>query len=385
MCSVGDDESVDDVMINEAGEDQFSEPIRSGACHKCGQNGELYKLVFREAECKSCFLNYVNHKFRATVGSSKAVPRDAEVLVVYDGSAESVVLLDMLKTAKSGSNFKKLHCHFKVIIVDDYELRNKALNALDYETYLQEMKDTMLSDSKTECYITNLRSDPHQMPYNIKDIDHYLARKLDDENMFSIMYSNIRTSTNRKEFIKIYLKKLLASMAQHLKCNYVFIPTININIAADFLSSIALGRGSSVGLDVGFVDDRLENGIRIMRPIKDLSVPEVNLYLRACNLKSCKQYNESSPGTADSIQGITESFIKNLQKNFTSTVSTIIRTGNKIAYNNFSNIHDKTDVVNQDENTISCEICCSCFQGNLKQFRLLSFPDLCLKEVQNLV
>ncbi|XP_069962817.1 cytoplasmic tRNA 2-thiolation protein 2 [Bactrocera oleae] len=349
MCSIEEDDVLDDGMSSlMTPQEQISHSSQKGICHKCGQDGELYKLNFREAECRCCFLLFVNHKFRSTVGSSKALPRNAEILLVFDGSSESIVLLDMLQKAQSESNFKRLHCDFKVLFIDDYEVYKSICDINDYKCYIQQVKDFLLSYHNIKCYVTNLSSDINQEPFDINDMDIYLNRIMEIEIVFANDINNIQTSTSRNEFIKLRRKNLVASMATFLRCKYAFIPTINISIATDLLSAIVLGQGNNVAYDVAFKDDRLVNGIKIMRPIKDLSETEVLLYMRARNIKFFDRRDHVTYASS-SLQRITESFIRNLQKNYTSTVSTIIRTGNKITSNNH--------IFKEDDSEYKCCIC----------------------------
>ncbi|XP_011194790.1 cytoplasmic tRNA 2-thiolation protein 2 [Zeugodacus cucurbitae] len=363
MCTIGDDDVLDDSMNSHmTKQEHISISSQKGICRKCGQDGELYKLHFREAECKDCFLLYVNHKFRATVGSSKALPRNANILLVFDGSAEAIVLLDMLQKAQSESNFKRLHCDFKVLFIDDYEFCNNACHINDYNLYIQQVKDFLLSYDGIKSYVINSKSDINQVPFDIKKINIYLNRETEKEAQFAKDINRIRTASSRNEFLKIYRRNLVASMAKHLSCVYAFIPTINIGIATDLLSAIALGQGNNVAHDVAFKDDRLLNGIRIMRPLKDLSELEVLLYMRALNIKCLKNFdNLKSTSSSNSLQGITESFIRNLQENYTSTVSTIIRTGSKITANNFKSAGDESE-----------KICCICNSSITNDSKTLS-------------
>lgn len=351
MCSIDDDDFLDDGWISHmTPQEQISKTLSKGICHNCGQDGELYKLHFLEAKCRNCFLLFVNHKFRATVGSSKALPRNADILLVFDGSAEAIALLDMLQKAQSESNFKKLHCDFKVLFIDDYKFSDSNFDINGYKCYIQQVKDFLLSYGSIKSYVSNLRSDINQVPFDFKDIDIYLNREMEVETIFAKNFNNIRTSTSRNEFIKIYRRNLIGSKAKFLSCQFVFIPTINIRIATDVLSGIALGQGNNVAYDVAFKDDRLINGIKIMRPIKDLNETEVLLYIRARNIQFLGRRDHFLFGSSCSLQGITESFIRNLQANYVSTVSTIIRTGNKITTNNNYNSEE-------DEPERKCCIC----------------------------
>lgn len=59
-----------------------------------------------------------------------------------------------------------------------------------------------------------------------------------------------------------------------LKCQYVFLPEISIELASRLLTNMSLRKGSSVAVDVSFCDDRSES----IRPIKDLGEIEVTNY-----------------------------------------------------------------------------------------------------------
>ncbi|XP_053957576.1 cytoplasmic tRNA 2-thiolation protein 2 [Anastrepha ludens] len=386
MCSLNDENFGDDGdadYMTPQTEKVLSEP--KGICHKCGQDGEIYKLHFREAECKICFIQYVNHKFRATVGSSKLLPRNAVILLVFDGSAEAIVLLDMLQKAQIETNFKRLCCEFKILFIDDYELTNKNLNAIDYSSYIKTVQEFLFKQEGVKSYVINLRCGKDQEPFDIDNIDSYLARETDKEKIFASNFYRIQTTTSRKEFLRMHRNKLIASVSQYLNCRYVFIPSININVAADLLSSIVLGHGNNAALDVAFLDDRLGNGIKLMRPLKDLSQSEVILYVRARNLKTLKTSPDLLSGCGNSLQDITELFIQDLQKNYKSTVSTIFRTGSKIAPNNYPNPEGKECIIQNSENQSTryglCTICNSLFLAESKTLLAVEYSRYVSKEV----
>ena len=45
-----------------------------------------------------------------------------------------------------------------------------------------------------------------------------------------------------------------------------------------FLTGLATGRGGHLTSDAGFLDSDSENGIEILRPLKDFSLEEILLY-----------------------------------------------------------------------------------------------------------
>lgn len=93
-----------------------------------------------------------------------------------------------------------------------------------------------------------------------------------------------------------------------------------------------MGRGGSVCDDVQFCDNRTE-GIKLIRPVRDFTQAEVKNYLNFMDLKSLdvKVYG-SENGSSASIQNLTSAFVDGLQKNFSSTISTVFKTGEKIKH-----------------------------------------------------
>ncbi|XP_036341203.1 cytoplasmic tRNA 2-thiolation protein 2-like [Rhagoletis pomonella] len=282
----------------------------------------MYKLFYKEPKCKGC-LQYVNHKFRAAVGSSKALPRNANILLVFDGSAQAVVLLDILQKAHTETSFKRLHCDFKILFIDDCALTPRHIRASNSISYVQKVQELFLSYKGPEAYIINLSCEEHQKPFDIINLGSYLSRGTDREIVFTNTLLNIRSSTSRSEVIKVHRNKLIASVAQGLNCKYVFIPSINVNIAADLLAAIVLGRDNDAALDVAFLDDRMGNGVKFMRPIKDLSEWEVMLYMHGKGLKPIKTpFNSQS-----TVSQVCKAF---------GTIDT--KSTKKLRFNGFNNI-----------------------------------------------
>ncbi|KAH8255591.1 hypothetical protein KR038_006843 [Drosophila bunnanda] len=326
MCSIGEDDFGDEggahAMV--AGSLPAGVVLNTGNCAKCGtSSSELYKLSFRTPECRACFLNYVRHKFRAALGAAKVLPRDAEVLLVLDGSAQSLVLLDMLHFAQTQNTFKRLHCNARVVYV--YQTLQEG-DPVDVES-LQALSQQY---EPFQFHVIELGAPPS----SLCTIDKYFPTASKEINRLGSKLEKLRSLTARQDYLLQEHKSLIASVAQQLHCSHVFESSISVDLATQLLTMMALGRGGSAALDVDLLDYRMAGGVKLLRPLKDLNEQEVKFYVHAQRLKpllkSRHRYGEERGETA-SLQNLTAAFVTNLQQNYASTVSTVFRTGDKIA------------------------------------------------------
>ncbi|XP_017069821.2 cytoplasmic tRNA 2-thiolation protein 2 [Drosophila eugracilis] len=327
MCSIGEDDFGDDGATHGMVAESLPSGIvlSPGDCNKCGvTSSELYKLNFRTAECRDCFLAYARHKFRAALGAAKILPRNAEVLLVLDGSAESLVLLDMLHFAQTQNTFKRLHCNARVVYVEDQPVQGR--DPVDVDT----LKTLSTQYTPFEFHVIELGA----FPDSLRQIHYYSPNN--ESNELAQKIKKLRSLTARQDYLQQQRKNLIASVAQKLSCSHVFEPSISVDLATQLLAAIALGRGGSAALDVALLDDRLTGDVKLLRPLKDLNEQEIQFYIHAQRLKpllqSGSRYGQDN-GPSASLQNLTFAFVANLQQNYASTVSTVFRTGDKIAAN----------------------------------------------------
>lgn len=323
MCSIGegdygDEGAVHSMPITDPEGDSLD---TSQTCKKCNIEKVVLRLDFREPQCRSCFLAFVHHKFRASLGASKVLPRDANVLVAVDGSAKSIVLLDMCRFACQLDRFRKLRFNPKILFVDEQPLVTKEttgkvlqiLRTYSFETYYVSL---------------GVSGDPVPLTDDHLNVDAY------DEGRekFMTTFNTLNSLTSKQDFLQQLKKRIWRSAARSLSCGVVFLPETNSDLAKTLLTNISLGRGASAAHDVSFADDRVED-VKLVRPIRDLSEKEVGHYLRLNDLEymtTLGLYGDNYAAGA-SIQNLTSEFVKNLQKNYSSTIATVFRTGDKMA------------------------------------------------------
>lgn len=289
-------------------------------CKKCNNEKVVLKLAFKEPQCRSCFLLYVHHKFRASIGSTKVLPRDANVLLIADGSAKSFVLLDMCRFALQQDRFRKLRFNPKILFIDERPLVDKTVSdriieiikSYDFQSFYLAIGDS-------------------NKPIPINDQLNPMAYEK-HRVQFMESFNAITSLTSKQDFLLQLRKRIWRTVAKQLDCGLVFVAEINSDLAKNLLTDISLGRGASAAHDVAFVDDRVEE-VKLVRPIRDLNEKEVEHYIHLNNLDYIQTghlFGEDY-AVAASIQNLTADFVRNLQENYSSTVSTVFRTGDKMA------------------------------------------------------
>lgn len=339
MCSIGEDDFGDEgglhAMVAEAAPSLTIDPAT--VCKKCNLKSAIVKLDFKEAQCEECFLAYLRHKFRANLGSTKIVARGAKVMVVYDGKAASTVLLDMIRYARTQDKFKRLHIEPFILYID-----NNCLFHMDLESRIKNFKE--IKDLLKQFSIKSFYASFGKIQvFDIEEIQ-MNADLLSSEETFLNSVTSIKNLTSQQDYVHCTTSNVIRQCAEQINCEYAFTTEIGSDLAVKLLTNIALGRGSSVSQDVSFCDTRTE--VKIIRPIRDFNGIEIETYIKLTKVK-CVSKGEIFGGEIDmfaSIQNLTKGFVEELQENFLSTVSTVFRTGSKIAASTGHNLKNNDSI-----------------------------------------
>uniref|UniRef100_A0A2M4BN88 Cytoplasmic tRNA 2-thiolation protein 2 n=1 Tax=Anopheles marajoara TaxID=58244 RepID=A0A2M4BN88_9DIPT len=325
MCSIVEDDFGDDGGVHAMKEDTPQpQLVENELCRKCNVEVAVLKLDHKEPQCRMCFLNYVRHKFRAALGSSKIVRRGSRVLIILTGIPENVALLDMVRFGLEQDAFKQLRIEPVLLFVDD-DFLSKAPS--ERQENLASLQDILRQFSFPTHYTVSGSTKVVELPFEGAFTPPETFAQ--DEARLKETISGTRSSTSKQDLLEQVRKQTYQAVARTLNCNYVFLSDIGIDLAKTLLSHVALGRGCSIAQDVAFCDDRY-GSVKLIRPIRDLNPAEITQYLKLAE----KQHNTLARGDhfADrpSLQNLTAKFIDNLQESFPSTVSTIYRTGDKL-------------------------------------------------------
>lgn len=339
MCSIGEEDFGDDGAAHLMPPDpkiQSSEFISNEICKKCKERSVVVKLNLKDAQCEQCFLQYIRHKFRATMGATRIIDRGAKVLLVFEHTKESYVMFDMVRYALTQEQFKRLTIEPIAVFVDNSCLNQNVLFD-KRKIFLQQTFKVMKAFKFNAYYYTSIAS---ASAIDIENAIDYVSSAVnsDIENKFIEKMNAIDKHSAKEDFLSISRSNVIREVGSKVGCKYVFVSTISHDIAANLLINVALGRGNSVANNISFCDDRTDCDSKILRPMRTITALEIDTYLRLNeNLNKLINANDNivnnscSSLSVPSIQNLTKQFIESLQENFDSTVSTIFRTGDKIS------------------------------------------------------
>lgn len=341
MCSIGEDDFGDEGAAHTMIADPklpSSAIISDEICKKCNERKVAVKLNSKDAQCESCFIQYVRHKLRAAMGSTRIIERDAKVLLVFDGTVESCVMFDIVRHGVSQGQFKRLTIQPLAIYVDNTCISGKSID--ERQKQLNKTFE-ILRYFGFETYYASITG---KLPIMKLDDFQLNNEQLNEEQKFLAKLTAITNQTAKEDFININNLNIYRNVAAQINCKYVFVPSITHQIATDLLVSVALGRAKSVANDISFCDNRSNCTAKIIRPMRNVNSLEIETYiLLDKNLnritQTSKQFNSICTKSVTTIQSLTKQFIDNLQENFASTVSTVFRTGEKISVAATSTTH----------------------------------------------
>lgn len=335
MCSIGEEDFGDaggaHTMMTES---QFSASaiVSDEICKKCNASKVAVKLNLKDAQCESCFYQYVRHKMRASMGSTKIIERGAKVLLVFDTTIEACVMFDMIRYAMSMEQYKRLTIQPCAIYVDNTCVSGRTIE--QRQQILSQIQQILQAFGFDTYYASIVPG----VPLRKFDNTNFDDEQLLNEQNFVQKFNAIDNQTAKEDYQTIVNLNTYREAAAHIQCTYVFLPTISHQVATNLLVNVALGRGKSVANYISFCDNRTNCDAKIIRPMRNITLLEVETYVRFN-----KMLNQLIPkiddintllidtNPAQSIQSLTNKFIDNLQDNFASTVSTVFRTGDKIS------------------------------------------------------
>lgn len=332
MCSIGEEDFGDDggvhAMIPQTPNLYIiDKTLEEQVCKRCNEGKCVLKLSHKkDPECQNCFMKYVRHKFKAALGSTKIVKRDATVMLVADNGPESVVMLDMIKNCLEQNVHQRLHVKIVgVLVIDERFLKNGETKGSD-EDFLKDIKNRY-EYLRMPLFYTSVASCSD--PVSLID-DNLRLVKTKNESLKSKL-SSLQSLTCQQEYLHRLRVTAMSTAANQLQAEFVFTPEISLDLAKLLLTNISLGRGASVALDVTFSDTRYEF-FKIIRPMRDLTIEEVHHYLILNNLSASKKSQKfgTDKAPSSSIQNLTASFVDGLQQQFCGTVSTVFKTGERL-------------------------------------------------------
>ena len=353
MCSVAD--------VEQVGEEKPPKPARSkgkvskdkgsGDCMKCSDGTAVVLIRNGDPLCNACFLEYVVHKFRATIGKARVIHQGERVLLAVSGGASSCAMLDLVIRGLSKETTRKLRFQPGVIHIDEGQLLGRTA----------EQRESVKEQIKTVAGKAGY-------PFHVVMLEDLFVENLEISNETSSertqlveLFSKVHTLTAKEDLVKHLYRWQLQKAAKEHGYDRIMVGDCSTSLSIRILSDIAQGRGSQLPLNIGFQDNRVE--VSILRPMREFTKKEIEFYnhFNGVSSSSLPSFSTMESPYA-SVDRLTQEFIFGLQAVFPSTVSTVLRTGDKLS----SHINDSQYA--------SCSICLAPLETDLNLSSELSKP-----------
>eukprot|EP00057_Strongylocentrotus_purpuratus_P014350 XP_011668824.1 PREDICTED: cytoplasmic tRNA 2-thiolation protein 2 [Strongylocentrotus purpuratus] len=316
MCQVQGD---DTLMIEEV-----KILKRSSTCMKCDEAAVVIARV-KDAFCRNCFLAYVTHRFKATIGKSRLIRDKEKVLIAFSGGQNSSAVARLIHEGRSENQHKRFRFVPSLIYIDDgiitqqtpeerranRETITKLMNAYNLQSCVVPIEE-----------VFSLRLPSESNP-GVKDEDD-VAMAMEHFNHLSIqdqasqrlkeILDSVKSLTAKEDLVKTLRHRLLADIAKRTGHTKVMLGDNGTNLASWVLSGMAQGRGVTVPLEVGFADNR-EGDSTFVRPLREFPSREVSLYNHLMGVESvCIPTLTTKASQYASINKLTDDFIHGLQR-----------------------------------------------------------------------
>ncbi|XP_046375267.2 cytoplasmic tRNA 2-thiolation protein 2-A-like [Haliotis rufescens] len=334
MCSVQDEDG--DIAVPR------SAISADRVCMKCKDTKAVVVTRVNDALCRDCFIVYVVHKFRATIGKSHLIRDGEEILLAFSGGPCSSALLHLVQEGLSQRAHKRLRFKPSLVHIDEMgvldlpsEEREKTnaaildvLRGTGYPCYISSLEQALdLPDGSGEQKVGHCRP-PCWNIDNGEGLENYNRAKHDKR--LADVFKSIKSTTAKENYVRNLRNQLLTAIARRHSYSKVMLANTSTRLAIRILSDIGQGRGGQVSVDTCFADER-HGDIMFVRPIREVTSKEVAMYNSLYRVEPVfvpTLTTQASRGA--SIDHLTECFVTGLQAEFPSTVSNITRTAGKL-------------------------------------------------------
>lgn len=333
MCSVQQQEDLENVPSQLEGKKPKEQFRGRRTCMKCSSSDPVVVVRMNDLLCKTCFLAYFTHKFRATIGKARAIRAGERVLLAFSGGPSSSAMLHLVCEGLSSGAQKKLRFEPGIAFVDEGEILKSTKE--ERSKYVEQIRD-IATKAEFPFHQLNLE-DIFALEKSTQQDDAICCKKLEKleagksaeklKNLFDATLS----MTAKEDLLRTLRSQLLLASARKGGYSKVMLADCATRIAVRLLSDISQGRGGDLPYETGFSDGR-HGDVEFIRPMREFMTKEIALYNF---FNSVDTVTISTLGTMShsyaSIDRLTEEFVSGLQADFPFTVSTIFRTGDKLS------------------------------------------------------
>ena len=366
MCSV-QEEDIENVNHDKISHSKLAK-LKGQTCMKCGE--QLAAVVVRGNDplCRTCFLTCFVHKFRATIGKARVIRQGERVLVAFSGGMCSRAMLHMVCDGLSERATRKLRFLPGVVFVDEGAVlgqsQEERVNNISFVRAIVEktgfpfhvakledvFKDTdESSPANQRVQLTGgVATERHDGHHSCESSDPS-SRDTSNSNLLAQdklqeLFKGVTSMTAKEDWLVTLRNEVLCRVAKEKGFSKVMLGNCATRLSIRLLSNISQGRGAALPFDIGFADTRYVS-VMFVRPMREFMAKEIALYnhFNHNEMVDIKTLTTMSHPYS-SIDRLTERFVTGLQEEYSFTVSTIFRTGEKLS--------SKENLKNDDQCTL---------------------------------
>lgn len=259
----------------------------------------------REPLCKDCLCESVQSKFRTAFKTKGAIQPNDKVLLEADGSVESQSALNLL------------------LLFHNPDRTRLSRGKTQFSLEILYLSNPASEDTpKIDGVVQELLSRHGGSSGDVK-----LIRKSLDEIKVD-QFEGSLDSTAIQDLEKFHRRNAVLEYAQNANCNVLVDCQTATSIAQTVISQSCKGNGLSISSGASLFDDRFQQkyGVRIVRPLREITTSELTLYCRFSQIETYTPPLKESK-TLDSL---VEQFVHTLHDTFPSGVSSILSMASKL-------------------------------------------------------
>ena len=339
MCSVNEIEQIGDSSKSKKSSKRRDKGNSKnfsgeGSCMKCPEKAVVL-VRNNDPFCRTCFLDYIMHKFRATIGKARVIHQGQKVLLAVSGGSAPMAMLDLVIKGLGKAAVKKHRFQPGVVHIDDEGLCGQSVNERhSVKHHIEELArvsgfpyhsvslaDLFIHQDNKTCLDTGLQE---------LDISNEQENISKGVKRLQELFENVSTVTAKEDLLTHLYRNLLQKIAKDHGYDYIMVGDCGSSIAVRILADVAQGRGSQLPFNVSFKDGRSE--VLVLRPMREFTKKEIQFYNCFNNVTSFTIPSFTSKASShESVNRLTEELIIGLQACFPSTLNTVLRTGDKLS------------------------------------------------------
>ncbi|KAJ1736368.1 Cytoplasmic tRNA 2-thiolation protein 2 [Coemansia sp. Benny D160-2] len=317
-----------------------------GMCVKC-KVAKPNVTIRRSLYCKECFVRTCIVKFRTATNRSRkstATPR-TKLMVALSGGPSSSAMLSMMADFQrmhiKGTAAQPLYDDVVAGHVDESALFPEAKESLiadiaesaGVKFMSAKLEDVFADDGEASAFAKTI-DEAAGVSQEVKDRIYARLVKSDanisSKERLKAFFAGLTTDTDREEMLDVLKSLLLVRLARKEGCGVLLMGDSGTRIATKIVSLASRGRGFSLPFEVG-AESTWFSDVVVYRPMRDFIMKEIGFFNRWTAQKTVvvPTFTTAAPARA-SIGRLTEAFVVGLDQDFSSTVSTIGRTMQKL-------------------------------------------------------